>query len=173
MGEVNAVPMRINGVEGAAGQVKISGGPGVLETWGMVATKEFFVPVTFGNEMTYRNYYPVARCNAQFEIGWMSFRVPHDFSSIITAEIIVICEATQAAADWDIFSGYAAAGESHDTHSEGDAASTYNVTNDEFEVVDISGILSSLAADDYVGIHLEQGTAGHNVSILGIRFKYS
>lgn len=34
MGELNTVPMRINGVEGAAGQVKKSGGPGVLETWG-------------------------------------------------------------------------------------------------------------------------------------------
>lgn len=33
MGEVNTVPMRINGVEGAAGQVKTSGGAGVLETW--------------------------------------------------------------------------------------------------------------------------------------------
>ncbi len=33
MGELNAVPMRINRVEGAAGQVKVSGGPGVLETW--------------------------------------------------------------------------------------------------------------------------------------------
>ncbi len=37
MGELNAVPMRINGVEGAAGQVKISGGPGVLETFGAPA----------------------------------------------------------------------------------------------------------------------------------------
>lgn len=34
MGELNAVPMRINKGEGAAGQVKVSGGPGVLETWG-------------------------------------------------------------------------------------------------------------------------------------------
>lgn len=34
MGELNTVPMRINGVEGVAGEVKISGGPGVLETWG-------------------------------------------------------------------------------------------------------------------------------------------
>jgi len=37
MGELNAVPMRINNVEGAAGQVKLSGGPGVLETWGSPA----------------------------------------------------------------------------------------------------------------------------------------
>lgn len=33
MGEQNTVPMRIDGVEGAAGQVKVSGGPGVVEQW--------------------------------------------------------------------------------------------------------------------------------------------
>lgn len=37
MGELNPVPMRINKVEGAAGQVKLSGGPGVLESWGAPA----------------------------------------------------------------------------------------------------------------------------------------
>lgn len=37
MGELNTVPMRINRAEGAAGQVKISGGAGVLETWGAPA----------------------------------------------------------------------------------------------------------------------------------------
>lgn len=37
MGELNTKPIRINGVEGAAGQVKVSGGPGVLETWGAPA----------------------------------------------------------------------------------------------------------------------------------------
>ncbi len=37
MGELNTVPMRINGVEGAAGQVKVSGGPGVLESWASLA----------------------------------------------------------------------------------------------------------------------------------------
>lgn len=37
MGELNTIPMRINGVEGAAGQVKLSGGPGATETWGAPA----------------------------------------------------------------------------------------------------------------------------------------
>ncbi|MBA7615676.1 hypothetical protein ES703_22961 [subsurface metagenome] len=37
MGQVNTIPRRINGVEGAAGEVMLSGGPGVLETWGAPA----------------------------------------------------------------------------------------------------------------------------------------
>ncbi|MBA7659310.1 hypothetical protein ES703_67287 [subsurface metagenome] len=34
MGDVNTIPRRIDGVEGAAGQVILSGGPDTLETWG-------------------------------------------------------------------------------------------------------------------------------------------
>lgn len=37
MGELNTVPMRINKIEGAAGQVKLSGGAGAIETWGAPA----------------------------------------------------------------------------------------------------------------------------------------
>ncbi len=37
MGDQNTKPRRINKVEGAAGQVILSGGPGVLENWGAPA----------------------------------------------------------------------------------------------------------------------------------------
>ena len=46
MGQDNTVPRRINKAEGAAGQVMVSGGPGVNESWAD-PTKEFFVPVTW------------------------------------------------------------------------------------------------------------------------------
>lgn len=39
MGEQNTVPMRINKVEGAAGEVKVSAGPGAVETWELLATE--------------------------------------------------------------------------------------------------------------------------------------
>lgn len=34
MGELNTAPMKINKVEGAANEVKESGGPGINESWG-------------------------------------------------------------------------------------------------------------------------------------------
>lgn len=37
MGQDNTTPRRINRVEGAAGQVIISGGPGVVESWGTIS----------------------------------------------------------------------------------------------------------------------------------------
>ncbi|GAF96973.1 unnamed protein product, partial [marine sediment metagenome] len=37
MGQDNTVPRRINNVEGTAGQLIISGGPGQVEEWAEVA----------------------------------------------------------------------------------------------------------------------------------------
>lgn len=50
MGELNDVPTRINKVEGAAGQVKLSGGPGLPETWGDLGS--LTVPWTLESKLT-------------------------------------------------------------------------------------------------------------------------
>tara|TARA_Y100000310_G_scaffold295019_1_gene325971 strand:+ start:2936 stop:3436 length:501 start_codon:yes stop_codon:yes gene_type:complete len=117
-----------------------------------------------------------------FNVGWlagsgqsirMNGRVPDDFVSLTEAKIIVIPRATQGAANWDIFSYYAANGEAYNTHSESDTSTTYNVTLNQFFEVDISGILTSLAAGDYVGVGLQQSTAGHDVNVIGAFLKYA
>lgn len=136
-------------------------------------TKEFFVPVTYGTEMLHNFPWPVARCNANDEYAYIAFRVPHDFTAITTAEIVVICMSTEVAANWDTLVEYAAAGEARNTHTASEAAATYNVTLNEIEVVDISALLGALAADDYVGVQFRQGAAGHNADVLGVHFKYS
>ena len=38
MGEANTVPRKINGVEGVAGQLIVSGGPGEIETWSKIGS---------------------------------------------------------------------------------------------------------------------------------------
>lgn len=167
-------PLRYNLSSGKMWQGNAANKPAEVDPpAGEAATKEFFVPVTSGTEMTIYGYIPVARCNAVNNKGGMAFRVPHDFSSIVTAEIVVICKATQAAARWDLGSDYGAAGETYNTHHEYDITTTYNVTYEVIEVIDISGILSSLAADDYVGVTISQKTDGHNFEVLGVHFKYS
>lgn len=138
-----------------------------------VPTKEFFVPCTRATSMEITGYYVVGYLTAVDEYGNVAFHVPHDFTSIIEAVVAVIPLATQAAANWDIKANYAALGEAKNIHEETDTTSTYNVTSAQIFEVDISGILSNLAADDYVGVFLQQKTAGHNVAILGVRFKYS
>jgi len=136
-------------------------------------TKELWVPVTAGHDIATAGTKPVAICDAVPEQGAISFKVPHDFNSIVSAEIIVIPTATQAAADWDIFSEYGAVGEVQNIHNETDNVSTYNVTSPNFTAVNIAGILSNLAADDYVGVLIQQHTAGHNFYILGVRLRYA
>lgn len=99
------------------------------------------------------------------------FVVPSDFNVLTEAVFVVIPKVTQAVADWDIASDYAAIGEAYNTHSEADAATTYNVTLNQLFEVDISGILSSIVAGDNVGISITLANAAHDVDILGIRLK--
>lgn len=63
MGEVNAVPIRINGVEGAAGQVKLSGGSGVLETWGVPPTRTIDTGSYTGNDAVDRQITTGFKCS--------------------------------------------------------------------------------------------------------------
>ena len=157
----------LNVADGADVSVPSSGG----------ATKGFFIPATYpGSNASIHGYYPIVKCDALNETVYMSFYVPHDFNSITSAVIIVIPLASQAAADWDIRSNYAAIGENIVVHEENDNVTAYTITVNDvytFFAVDISGILSSLVAEDYVGIRLKQSTTLHNVSVLGIRFRYN
>ncbi len=146
-----------------------------------LGAQNLWVPVTYGrtNELndiiTPYGDFPAVACIALNDYGLMSFKVPHDFVAITSAEIIVIPQATEANADWDISSDYGAVGEAYNTHSEADAASTYNVVSNQLFAVDVSGILTALAADDYVGIKLLQANddIANDVYILGLRFRYA
>jgi len=107
------------------------------------------------------------------EIARVCFFIPWDFVTIIEAVLMVIPNATNAVANWDIASDYAAPGEAKDIHSEADAAATYDVTLDEIFEVDVSGILSNLSPGDYVGIRLMPADVASNVHVIGLRFRYA
>ncbi|GAI84027.1 unnamed protein product [marine sediment metagenome] len=138
------------------------------------STKEFFSSVTY-TTANIRQWgdFPTAFLIALNNAAWISFHVPHDFTAIVEAVIIVIPDRTTADADWDIYSDYGASGEAYNTHSEQDVATLYNVTANQLFEVDISGILSALAADDYVGIQLKLADALDAVNVVGVRFKYN
>lgn len=135
--------------------------------------KTLWVPVTYGTTMGNYGAYPLARCTALLNTAYISFKVPDDLHTITEAKVVVIPRVTQAAADWDIYSYYAAVGEAYNTHTESDTTSTYNVTDEQMFEVDISGILTSLAAGDYVGIMFSLHNAAHDVDVLGVMFKYT
>ncbi len=137
-------------------------------------TKEFFAPVNAGtNQPTFDGDHVRVLCDLVNNTAGAEFVVPPDFTAITEAVIVVIPLTTDVAANWNIDSDYGAAGQTKNTHSENDAASTYNVTADQIFEVDISGILTSLAAGDYVGIKITLGAGTDDFEMLGIRFKYS
>jgi hypothetical protein len=143
-----------------------------VEVVGEAATKEFFVPVMSGSLLTWYENFAVCLLAENNEVAFTNFRVPANFTSITEAEIILIARQTSAAFDLDISSNYAAEGQAYNTHSESDAASTYNMVDNNIYAIDLSGILTALAANDNVGIQLRT-PSGYDVNVLGIHFKYA
>ncbi len=140
------------------------------------ATKEFWAPTTVvtGGSMTHWELYFVgAKLSAAAQRAYTVFHIPHDFSSITEAVLVVIPLSTQGSANWDINSSYGAIGEAYSTHQEGDSATAYNVVLSQLFEVDISGILSSITVGDHVAIRLLENNSAHDVLVLGVRFKYT
>lgn len=137
------------------------------------ATREFFIPVTYGTEMSALYYFPAAYINAEDEVAYMSFFVPHDYSSIVEA-VVMIIPAAGFTHRFNLYSDYGANGEVYSAHSEAALDVDVALTLGYIDELDVSGILSALAAGDYVGIKvLADGTNTPNVYVVGLRFKYS
>jgi len=141
------------------------------------ATKEFFVPAG-GATTALKGDFAVARAQYGGGEAAVSFKIPHDFSTIIVAQLIIIPHGASAVAwDIDIDSDYGAVGEAHTANSEADTTTTYNLTEDEIEAIDIAGILSAIAAHDFVGVKLTNSRAGDAeyayIEVVGVRIRYS
>ena len=167
-----SVPARL--AKGTNGHVLTMGANDPAWTAPAAATKEFFALVTYGTEIGRWDKFPVAICNGDGEHAFVGFFIPADFSSITDVVGVLQPRQTHANAGIDIFSAYGADGQAYNAHSENDTASTYNITTNQIYELDLSGILSSLAAGDYVGVQfiLTGGSAG-DFNLMGIRFKYS
>ncbi len=106
--------------------------------------------------------------------GRFSFFVPTDFVTLVSLEVLFIAESGAAGAgkDIDLTSDYGADGESFNNHSESDAVTTYTLTADVHDTLDISGVFSVLAASDICGIAVKHNAIGGSVSYLGTRLVY-
>lgn len=140
-------------------------------------TKEFWVPATLGTHttpMTVAGDFPVAYSSVTGTSGHVSFLVPLDFLSIVSAILVVVAGQTASGQDVDINSDYGAIGQAYSAHSESDTASTYDWTNLQLEEIDVSGILTALAAGDYCGIKMTSNVAANaGPKLVGLRFKYN
>ena len=111
--------------------------------------------------------------DATNERAYFEFLVPHDFTSLTTAVLIVIPNSTTTMRI-SLYSDYAAVGETRNVHSETSEGESFAVTGGEMSAVDISGILSNLAANDYVGIEIKgYSSSAPDWCITGIKITYS
>ena len=102
----------------------------------------------------------------------MEFQVPTDFNSLVSISAIIIPGATNAAADIDLSSTYAALGEAYTNHAETNVAITYNLTINLITALDISSVFTSMATGDFCGINLKQNSIGATSHYLGLLLTY-
>jgi len=103
----------------------------------------------------------------------MEFRVPADFTSVVSLEMLIIPGGDVAAgATLTLNSDYGSPGELYDAHSESDSfayVSTLNV----IKSIDVSSVFSSLADFDVCGLKVDNSSVTGGYLLLGLIFGYS
>lgn len=145
--------------------------------WGAVSglTKELWAPATSheGSVEATEIEWPVYHLGDAADSAHMSFHVPNDYGGVAEAVIICIADIALNDGDLDIRSSYCADTEAKTTHAESSLAITPTVAaNARFEV-DVSGILSSLAIDDSVGVSIENNVANKDFWVVGLKFRWT
>ncbi len=120
-----------------------------------------------------RIYRPLARLYtaAGVDLAAMSWLVPTEFSSLVSAAFIVQSGITNAAADWDCFVERISLSGNTET-STSDVASTYNVVSGYVYAIDQTALFASIAAGEVIGARVWVGTTAHSVDVLGLKIRY-
>ncbi len=109
----------------------------------------------------------------------IGFIVPVDFVSLVSLELIgyaIDGTAFGASKDIDLVSEYALDGELRNNTTESDTVTTYTAGSalKEWFEWDISGVFSSIAAEDRCSLNIEHKTdVGGNIGYLGIEMTYN
>ena len=132
------------------------------------ATKEFFVSANAGGDANLGFFHAVTRTSTQ-AVNF-NFFMPHDFTSLTSAVVVMIPDATETIqADHRLQSG--AAGEAYNTINNTTADQTLAVTLNQLTEMDVSGPFTGVVANDYIGFKFESDTA--DLRVIGLRIKYS
>lgn len=138
------------------------------------ATKQLFVPVSDGSD--YPNpilYHDAALINAAGEFAIVSFRIPHDYNSLVTLQLIIYPQATDTMR-FDYSFIYGSIGQAINTHSEQLEDNDIVCVQNELKALDMSAVPTALTVGDYVGFRtICDGANTPNAYVLGILFRYS
>lgn len=140
----------------------------------IASAKTMFVPVARGNSGG--DAYDASQGDFPFtsitpaQSLYFVFRIPDNFTSLTEAKIVMIPGSTETI-QYDISTDYAAVTQSSSTHSESESNTTLAVTSGIVTEADASGVLSSLAAEDYVGVKFTSDTG--TLRVIGLYIKYA
>lgn len=138
-----------------------------------LATKEFWCPVTRATTISGNGDFFGGHINDPGDYACMNFIIPHDFTSLSEA-VIVLNPQLGGGHRFDITTGYAASGEAYTTHAESMLDHEPTLVQWQLHEIDISSILSSIAADDYCGVKIVGDAVNTpDAMIIGFRLKYT
>ena len=102
-------------------------------------------------------YYAAFAADSADDYGF-NFPVPSDFGSLVSAVLLMIPDATETI-QWDIYTTVAAAGEDFEADERQSLNVQQAVTAEKLTEIDISGVLTGIAAEDYVGVIFTSNTS--------------
>lgn len=88
----------------------------------------------------------------------------------MSANIIIIPDATETV-QWDVLASVAAIGEDYNNDDRSALNVTKSVTENDLTELDISGVLGTLTAADFISIDFQSDTA--NIRVVGLEFDYN
>lgn len=138
-----------------------------------VASFTMWVPVSQGGQLgqVVHGTYPVFLLDAVAEVAYFSWTVPTGYSSLTSADLVVI-PTTTGTFDWTINTSWAADGEDEALATDTATADGTTSTDDQMTAVDISAAFTGIAAGDYIGIKLtlDALTTTTQINVVGIKF---
>jgi len=138
------------------------------------ATREFFLPFTYGTEIGIGYYTLGAIVDADGERGDLEFYVPDDFTSITEAHIVWEALAAVTNMSFKVSMRGGAHGEAGNTLAPADITITRTTSAYYIYEDDISTLLTGIASGDYLRINPYRPSGGNtNACFIGIHFKYT
>lgn len=100
------------------------------------------------------------------------FVLPREFAAISRIELLCIPAFSNSSASIDLISRYGTFGENFAKHTETNMVATFNLTENEFNLIDISSVFSKIRFNDVCSIRIDHNQVGGDVHYLGVLLTY-
>ena len=98
--------------------------------------------------------------------------IPDDFVALVSFQAIMIPGSTNATANIDLASDYAALGEAFNVNSETDTTSTYSLTINLMTGISLATVATNISAGDFFGVTITHNAIGGTANYLGTLLRY-